>query len=65
MEIKASLNNLRMASRKVRLVTNLIKGMSVPQAKGRSVSVFGEKTGTFDFKIVKFSRGQRQAQFQY
>jgi len=31
-EIKASLNNLRMAPRKVRLVANLIKGMSAPDA---------------------------------
>jgi large subunit ribosomal protein L22 len=35
MEIKASLNNLRMAPRKVRLVANLIKGMNVPQAKAQ------------------------------
>ncbi len=35
MEIKASLNNLRMAPRKVRLVANLVKGLRVPQAKGQ------------------------------
>jgi len=32
MEVKASLKYLRMAPRKVRLVTNLVKGKSVPQA---------------------------------
>lgn len=34
-EIKANLNNLRMAPRKVRLVVNLIRGMSVAQAKNQ------------------------------
>ncbi|MBU3901469.1 uL22 family ribosomal protein, partial [Patescibacteria group bacterium] len=34
-EIKASLNNLRMAPRKVRLAANLIKGMSVARAKAQ------------------------------
>jgi len=33
MEIKASLNYLRMASRKVRLVANLISGLEVQDAK--------------------------------
>lgn len=35
MEAKAVLNNLRIAPRKVRLVANLIKGMSVDQARGQ------------------------------
>jgi len=35
MEIKASLNNLRISPRKVRSVTNLIKGMRVPDAKSQ------------------------------
>ncbi|MBU3901127.1 50S ribosomal protein L22 [Patescibacteria group bacterium] len=35
MEIKADLNNLRMAPRKVRLAANLIKGMSVARAKAQ------------------------------
>jgi len=34
-EIKASLNNLRVASRKVRLVTALVKGKPVSQAKAQ------------------------------
>lgn len=33
MEIKASLNYLRIAPRKVRLITNLIAGMGIQQAK--------------------------------
>lgn len=32
MEIKASLNNLRIAPKKVRLVANLVKGMKVAEA---------------------------------
>jgi len=35
MQIKASLKNLRMAPRKVRLTANLVKGMSVPRAKSQ------------------------------
>jgi len=35
MEIKASLNNLRMAPRKVRLVANLVKGKSAVEAKNQ------------------------------
>jgi len=35
MEIKASLNNLRISSRKVRLITNLVKGMQVTQARAQ------------------------------
>lgn len=35
MEIKASLNNLRMAPRKVRLVANLIKGLPIKEAKAQ------------------------------
>lgn len=35
MEIKASLNNLRMAPRKVRLVANLVKGKSASEAKNQ------------------------------
>jgi len=35
MEIKASLNNLRMSPRKVRLVTNLVKGMNVISAQAQ------------------------------
>lgn len=34
-EIKASLNNLRMAPRKVRLTANLVKGMKVLRAKAQ------------------------------
>lgn len=33
MQVKASLNNLRMSPRKVRLVANLVKGMDVLEAK--------------------------------
>lgn len=35
MEIKASLNNLRMSPRKVRLVANLVKNMSVNKAENQ------------------------------
>ena len=35
MQIKASLNNLRTSPRKVRLVTNLIKGLDVSNAQGQ------------------------------
>lgn len=35
MEIKASLNNLRIAPRKIRSVTDLIKGMTATQAKSQ------------------------------
>ncbi|MBU1102887.1 50S ribosomal protein L22 [Patescibacteria group bacterium] len=35
MEIKASLNNLRISPRKARLVSNLIKGMGVPKAQAQ------------------------------
>ncbi len=35
MEVKASLNNIRIASRKVRLVTNLVKGMPATAAQAQ------------------------------
>ncbi len=35
MEFRASLDNIRMSSRKVRLVTNLIKGQTASQAKAQ------------------------------
>ena len=35
MEFKAALNNLRMSPRKVRLVTNLVKGQNAAQAKAQ------------------------------
>lgn len=35
MEVKASLNNIRIAPRKVRLVSNLIKGMKAPEAQAQ------------------------------
>jgi len=35
MEFKASLNNLRMSPRKVRLVANLVKGMNLAMAQGQ------------------------------
>lgn len=35
MQVKASLNNLRMAPRKVKIVTNLVKGMDAKQAKAQ------------------------------
>ena len=35
MEVKAQLNNLRLAPRKVRAVTNLIKGKNVTEALGQ------------------------------
>jgi len=35
MEIKASLNNIRISPRKIRLITNLVKGMTAAQARAQ------------------------------
>lgn len=52
MEIKASLNNLRISPRKARAVTNLIKGMSVPQAEAQ-LSFLVKKPAPLVLKLLK------------
>jgi len=51
MEIKASLNNLRVSPRKIRLVVNLVRGKSVPQAKTQ-LSFLTKKPAPLILKLV-------------
>jgi large subunit ribosomal protein L22 len=63
MEIKASLNNLRMAPRKVRLVANLIKGMSVPQAKAQ-LSFLVKKPAPLILKLINSATANAKHNFE-
>lgn len=51
MQVKASLNNLRMASRKVRLVANLVKGMEAKEAK-KQLQFINKKAAAIVLKLL-------------
>ena len=51
MQVTASLNNLRMASRKVRLVANLVKGMEAEKAK-KQLQFMNKKAAAIVLKLL-------------
>ncbi|HRY52343.1 MAG TPA: 50S ribosomal protein L22 [Candidatus Portnoybacteria bacterium] len=52
MEVKATLSDIRMAPRKVRLAANLIKGMSATRAQAQ-LAFLVRKPATFILKLVR------------
>jgi large subunit ribosomal protein L22 len=62
MEIKASLNNLRMAPRKVRLMANLVKGMSVSQAKAQ-LAFLVRKPASLILKLINSAAANARHNF--
>ncbi len=63
MEIKASLKNIRMASRKVRLVANLINGVSVSRAQAQLAFLI-KKPAPLIFKLVKSAVANAKHNFE-
>lgn len=63
MELKASLQNLRMAPRKVRLVTNLVKGKSVTQAKGQ-LAFLAKKPAPLVLKLLNSAIANAKHNFE-
>jgi len=63
MEIKDSLNNLRMAPRKVRLTANLIKGMSVKRAQAQ-LAFLVKKPAPLILKLVKSAVANAKHNFE-
>lgn len=62
MIIKASLNNLRMAPRKVRLTANLVKGMSVPRAKAQ-LAFLTKKPAPLILKLINSAAANAKHNF--
>lgn len=62
-EIKASLKNLRMAPRKVRLVANLIKGLSASRAQAQ-LAFFIKKPAPLILKLVKSAVASAKHDFE-
>jgi large subunit ribosomal protein L22 len=62
MEIKASLKNLRMAPRKVRLVANMIKGLSVPQARAQ-LQFLVKKPAPFILRVLNSASANAKNNF--
>lgn len=62
-EIKASLNNIRMAPRKVRLTANLVKGMSVSRAKNQ-LAFLVKKPAPFILKLVNSAAANAKHNWQ-
>jgi large subunit ribosomal protein L22 len=62
MEIKATLNNLRMAPRKVRLAANLIKNMPVPQARAQLMFLV-RKPAPFLLKLLNSAAANAKNNF--
>lgn len=63
MEIKAKLNYLRVAPRKVRLLTDLIKGMDVKQAENR-LKFIPKRVSNFLLKLLQSAAANAQNNFK-
>jgi len=63
MEIKAKLNYLRIAPRKVRLVTDLIKGMEVKQAENH-LKFIPKRVSNFLLKLLQSAAANAQNNFK-
>ncbi len=63
MEIKASLNNLRISPRKARAVTNLIKGMSVSRAEDQ-LSFLVKKPAPLVLKLLRSAVSNAKNNFE-
>jgi len=63
MQIKASLKNIRMAPRKVRLVANLINGMSVLRAQAQ-LAFLVKKPAPLILKLVKSAMANAKHSFE-
>jgi len=62
MEIKASLNNLRISPRKVRLITDLIRGMRVNEAKSQ-LSFLVKKPAPLVLKLLNSATANAKQSF--
>lgn len=62
-EIKASLHNIRMASRKVRLVANLIKGLPVVRARAQMAFLI-KKPAPLILKLLNSAAANAKHNFQ-
>jgi large subunit ribosomal protein L22 len=63
MEIKASLNNLRISPRKARVVANLIKGMSVSRAEAQ-LSFLVKKPAPLVLKLLRSAASNAKNNFE-
>ncbi|MBU2037261.1 50S ribosomal protein L22 [Patescibacteria group bacterium] len=63
MQVKASLNNVRMAPRKVRLVANLIKGLSTARAKAQ-LTFLVKKPAPLILKLVNSAVANAKHDFE-
>ncbi len=63
MEVKASLKNIRMAPRKVRLVANLIKGLSATRAQAQ-LTFLVKKSAPLILKLVKSAVASAKHDFE-
>jgi len=63
MEIKASLNNIRISPRKIRLITNLVKGMTAAQARAQ-LSFLVKKPAPLVLKLLNSAVANAKHNFE-